>query len=67
MPTPDSLAAQITTHISRSTSLRNKVHQGGLEDDEHIEGFQFQNLFPNFFLVEVEDDYYEPLVSSTFL
>ena len=57
IPTPDSLAAQRTTHSLRSTSPRNRVHQGGLENDEPVEGFQFQTLFPNFFLVEVEDDY----------
>lgn len=39
IPTPVNLAAQRTTHSSRPTSPRNKVHQGGLEDDEPIEEF----------------------------
>lgn len=66
MPTPDSLIIQRTTQSSRSASPRNIIHQGGLEEDEHAEGFPFQTLFPKFFPVEVEDDYYEPLASSTF-
>ena len=51
-PTPDSLDTKRKTHSSRYNSPRNRVHQGGLEDDKHIEGFQFQTLFLDFSLVE---------------
>ena len=49
IPTYNNLATQGTTFCLGSTSLRSMVQQINLEDGEHVEGFQFQTLFPNFF------------------